>query len=207
LPTKTSVMTKTQLRILEVAKKQFSRYGYDRVSIDDLGAAIGVSGPSLYRHFSSKIEILVALMDHVLEGLTQAANEVTHTDGPALARLRMLVLLHVRFVLSDPHYIHIYHREIDRLPPKFHKQHDAKSDKYHELWHELLTEIDPALTPEQRTVAINAAIGVVNFTAFRQRYPLPPEDLLFECALAAVLAPCKVAPEELPQAGQAPSAG
>jgi AcrR family transcriptional regulator len=181
-------MTESKAQILGVAKNQFSQYGYDRVTIDDLGEAIGVTGPSLYRHFGSKLEILVTLMDYVLEGLTKAADEVTHSGGPAMERLQRLVKLHIQFVLSDPQYIHIYHEEVDRLPAESRETHRAKSNEYHALWHELLGEIDPTLTIEQRTVATNAAIGVVNFTAFREGYPLPPEDLLFKSALAALLA-------------------
>jgi AcrR family transcriptional regulator len=198
-------MTKSRADILSTAKRLFSQSGYDRVTIDDLGAALGVTGPSLYRHFGSKLEILVTLMDYVLDGLNQAADEVTHTAGTEMERLQKLVLVHIKFVLSDPQYIRIYHHEVDRLPPKLQARHSAKSAEYHALWHGVLTAIDPSLTAEQRTVSINAAIGVVNFTAFRQKFPLPPEDQLFKSAIAALLAQSDAEIRMLALAGPAAS--
>jgi AcrR family transcriptional regulator len=48
--------------ILERAMALFAERGYPEVSIDDIGAAVGIAGPSVYNHFPSKLAILVEAM-------------------------------------------------------------------------------------------------------------------------------------------------
>jgi AcrR family transcriptional regulator len=64
-------------RILNAAIEQFRRRGFPGTSIDDIGAAAGVTGPALYHHFRNKQELLAAAMwrvgDDVFAGLAAAA--------------------------------------------------------------------------------------------------------------------------------------
>lgn len=87
---------------LEVAAAHlFLERGYHNVSMDDIAAAVGITGPALYRHFKSKHEVLVqALSDQLalVETLTERVLE-EETDGAgAFARylddLGGLVLQH-----------------------------------------------------------------------------------------------------------------
>jgi len=59
-------------QILAVAAELFAKHGYHGVSIADLGAAVGVSGPALYRHFEGKdallAEMLISISEHLLTG-------------------------------------------------------------------------------------------------------------------------------------------
>ena len=49
-------------QILAAAAERFARYGFHGVSIDDIGAAVGISGPALYRHFRSKEAMLAEML-------------------------------------------------------------------------------------------------------------------------------------------------
>ncbi len=49
--------------LLEAAADLFARQGFHAVGIDDIGAAAGVSGPAVYRHFQNKDAILRELCD------------------------------------------------------------------------------------------------------------------------------------------------
>ena len=46
----TGAATGRREQILIVAARLFAKHGFHGVSIADLGAAVGVSGPALYRH-------------------------------------------------------------------------------------------------------------------------------------------------------------
>jgi AcrR family transcriptional regulator len=48
--------------ILDRALTLFAERGYTEVSIDDIGASVGIAGPSVYNHFPSKLAILVEAM-------------------------------------------------------------------------------------------------------------------------------------------------
>ena len=57
-------------QILAIAADLFAQKGFHGVSIAELGAACGFSGPALYRHFRSKdavlAEMLVSISDELL---------------------------------------------------------------------------------------------------------------------------------------------
>src|SRR5882757_3808123 len=84
-PSTTSAMTppstprKTQ--ILQEAAQLFARHGFHGVSIVELGAAVGISGPALYRHFPSKeallARMLIGVSERLLAGGTALAGEIT----------------------------------------------------------------------------------------------------------------------------------
>ncbi len=65
-------------QVARAAAHLFQDFGYQNVSIDRIGAAVGLTGPAVYRHFKGKHEILMhALMSQVrlVEQLHAVANE------------------------------------------------------------------------------------------------------------------------------------
>ncbi len=61
--------------IEEAAARLFAQRGYAATTVDDIVAAAGVSKPMLYRHFESKKELLVKLLEHRRDELAQAPLE------------------------------------------------------------------------------------------------------------------------------------
>jgi AcrR family transcriptional regulator len=62
-------------QLLAVAQDLFARLGYHQVSMDDIAEAAGVSKPVLYRHFPSKLDLYVAVVDERAEALLTAVQE------------------------------------------------------------------------------------------------------------------------------------
>jgi AcrR family transcriptional regulator len=58
-------------KILRAAAELFAGRGYHAVSLADIGAAAGIVGSGVYRHFASKAAILVALFDEFTGRLTR----------------------------------------------------------------------------------------------------------------------------------------
>ncbi|MDP3551806.1 MAG: TetR/AcrR family transcriptional regulator [Novosphingobium sp.] len=56
----------TRGRLLSEAVKLFGEKGYDACSVRDLAKEVGLGPPAIYNHYSSKREILVAAVDHIL---------------------------------------------------------------------------------------------------------------------------------------------
>src|SRR5438067_8779429 len=88
--------------ILEIAVGLFASRGYHGVSMDDIGAAAGVTGPALYHHFAGKEAMLIAALAPVSGGLLEGgkARVAQHAD-PKLA-LESPVEFHVAFALANP---------------------------------------------------------------------------------------------------------
>src|SRR5207248_7244396 len=103
--------------ILEIAVGLFASRGYHGVSMDDIGAAAGVTGPALYHHFAGKEAMLVGALKPVSEGLLAGgqAQVEAHPDDPPGA-LRALVRFHVDFALANPAVIALHLHELDRMP-------------------------------------------------------------------------------------------
>src|ERR1700752_2271240 len=89
--------------IREIAVGLFAARGYHGVSMDDIGAAAGVTGPALYHHFAGKEAMLVAALIPVSERLLSGGRDriAEYPDDP-VAALAALVDFHVDFALDDP---------------------------------------------------------------------------------------------------------
>lgn len=75
--TETSVRRRPKNRkaqIANVAAEAFSERGYHAVGVDDIAAAIGISGPALYRHFPNKYALLVHAATSAADALQAAAD-------------------------------------------------------------------------------------------------------------------------------------
>ncbi|HQY34117.1 MAG TPA: helix-turn-helix domain-containing protein [Actinotalea sp.] len=95
-------------QVLTVAQELFAREGFHHVSMDDIAVRAEVSKPVLYRHFPSKLDLYLAVVDHRGEALVAAvdaalARAETDDDQPADGSttprvVRALVGAYVAFV-------------------------------------------------------------------------------------------------------------
>jgi len=53
--------------ILDVAERRFSERGFDATSLGDIADEVGVRSPSLYKHFTNKEEMFVAVLERLLD--------------------------------------------------------------------------------------------------------------------------------------------
>src|SRR5215208_1350320 len=96
-------------QILAVAAQLFARHGFHGVSIAELGAAVGVSGPALYRHFPGKEALLAEMLVGISEYLLDGGRARARIDDPGQA-LTELVEFHVDFALHHPQLITVQDR-------------------------------------------------------------------------------------------------
>ncbi|MFI5913954.1 TetR/AcrR family transcriptional regulator [Dactylosporangium sp. NPDC051541] len=154
--------------ILEIAVGLFAARGYHGVSMDDIGAAAGVTGPALYHHFAGKEAMLAAALIPVSEQLLAGgqAHIAEAGDDPRTA-LAALVDFHVEFALANPAVIALHLHELDRLPEEPRRQIRRLQRLYVEEWVNTLTALraDELSAGEARVLA-HAAFGLMNSTPF-----------------------------------------
>src|SRR4030095_11409098 len=101
--------------ILRAAPTLFAERGYAGVTIEDLGAAVGVSGPAVYRHFPGKAAVLAAILQGarrtLLDGAEQVLAAAPHPDDA----LHSLIRFHVDFALAEADVIIVQDRELEQL--------------------------------------------------------------------------------------------
>jgi AcrR family transcriptional regulator len=153
--------------ILEIAVGLFAARGYHGVSMDDIGAAAGVTGPALYHHFAGKEAMLAAALNPVSEGLLQGGRaRVEEHPGDPAAALGSLVEFHVTFALANPAVIALHLHELDRLPEDPRRQIRRLQRLYVEVWVQTLTALRTELSAEEARVLAHAAFGLMNSTPF-----------------------------------------
>src|SRR3982751_4191802 len=146
--------------ILEIAVGLFATRGYHGVSMDDIGAAAGVTGPALYHHFAGKEAMLVAALIPVSEQLLAGGHaRITEHEGRPRATLAALVEFHVDFALANPAVIALHLHELDRLPEEPRHQIRRLPPLYVEEWVATLTALRADLNDGEARVLAHAAFG------------------------------------------------
>lgn len=77
--------------ILDAASLVFAQHGFDGATTDQIARTAGLSKGGLYWHFTSKEEILQALLRQFFDQELSGLEELLAMDGSALARLRLFV--------------------------------------------------------------------------------------------------------------------
>ncbi|SEN96632.1 TetR/AcrR family transcriptional regulator [Cryobacterium sp. TMT1-3] len=180
--------------LLTAAATLFARSGFNGVSIEDLGAAVGVSGPAVYRHFSGKPAVLAALLIDVSEDLIIGGRSVVTATTDAVAAVQGLVRFHVNFALANPDVIRVQDRDLDSLAEPDRHRVRALQREYVELWVGVLQRIHPAIDEGQLRIRAHATFGLLNSTPHSARAAAQPavQALLEEMALAALGLPVQV---------------
>lgn len=79
------------------ALELFSSHGYEATTMADIGAAVGIRGPSLYKHFASKQDLLVQIMTSTMQDLIAAHHAAIVTTEDPTERLKRAAEAHVRY--------------------------------------------------------------------------------------------------------------
>ena len=150
--------------LLNAAGALFARRGFNGVSIEDLGAAAGVSGPAVYRHFPGKQALLGALLVGVSEDLLAGGRAVLAAGPDAASELRALVAFHVDFALTKPDVIRVQDRDFESLGGDDSAAVRSLQREYVELWVEVLGKQFPDRAVAVRRLQVQAVFGLINST-------------------------------------------
>ncbi|GAA2864134.1 TetR/AcrR family transcriptional regulator [Streptosporangium fragile] len=176
--------------ILDAAAGLFAARGFHGVSIEDIGGAVGTSGPALYRHFSGKEALLAEMLLDVSERLhTSATRRVTEAPDAEHA-LDSLLQGHVEFALDHPALITVHDRELGSVPEPARRRIRRLQRLYVEEWVTVLSELYPGCPPPRLRAATHAVFGLLNSTP-HSADELPPAtmaELLRSMARAALAA-------------------
>ncbi|MHA6743020.1 SACE_7040 family transcriptional regulator [Rhodococcus erythropolis] len=164
-PTRRDQMKADRRRqLLDAAARLIAERGFVSVRLEDLGAAVGISGPAVYRHFPNKdavlVELLVGISARLHEGGSAAAEAA---DSPSAA-LDALVEFHLDFALGEPDLIRIQDRDLESLPADARRQVRQTQRKYVEVWVGVLEQLDPQLDQADARIKSHATFGLINST-------------------------------------------
>lgn len=158
-----------QAALLSEAARLFAERGYSGVSLEELGAAVGISGPAVYRHFANKQALLGAILVNVSERLHDGGQDVLAREANPHARLEGLVRFHVDFALSDADVIRVQDRDLASLHDDDRHTVRRLQREYVELWIGVLSDLHPDRSESDLRVRAHACFGLINSTPHSMR--------------------------------------
>ena len=177
---------RTRARLIEVATRLFQEHGTDEVTVRRIAAAAKIEAGSIYYHFSSRDEILRAVLER---GVGNARDEVlaaiaeAGADSSPLVRLRAALGAHLKYTLR--HHFSSRLKTIRRLPKRLRDHHMQQERDYAAIFAGLLREaqrkgllrggVDASVV---RMLAMGALTWVAEW--YDPKGPLSPDEIADE---------------------------
>lgn len=148
--------------LIDAAIDLFGRRGYWAVTMEDLGAAVDIAGPSIYQHFSGKAELLVAVFTRGNEGLRLGLSRALSEGRDARDALRLLVASYVDFVLGHPGINRLLINEVLYLPELERSSIRGMQQRYVAEWVNLVRATNPNVDEPTARFMTHGVLSVVN---------------------------------------------
>jgi AcrR family transcriptional regulator len=157
--------------ILDEAARLFAQAGYHDTSIRDIVRATGMLPGSLYCHFDSKDDLLVAVYEQgvtrMLEAVSAAAGQ---SRGDAWQRLEAACIGHLEALLQSTPYALVVIRVLPDDVPAARDRLVAQRDRFEAVFATLVAELPLAPHADRRSLRL-FLLGALNWTQFWYRAP------------------------------------
>jgi AcrR family transcriptional regulator len=110
--------TERQIEITTVALELISEKGIQGLTIKNLAKKIGITEPAIYRHYDSKTDILIAVLDLFKQNTEQLFEKELQNGGKAIDKIEHLFTNHFITLSRTPSLVSvIFSEEIFRNEP------------------------------------------------------------------------------------------
>jgi AcrR family transcriptional regulator len=177
---------RTRARLIQVAKRLYQEHGSEHVTVRRIAAAAKIEAGSIYYHFSSRDEIMRAVLesgvggarDEVMQAIVEAGEH-----SPPLVRLRAALVAHLKYTLREHFSSRL--KSIRRLPKRLRERHMQQERDYAAIFTKLLREADKQglLRPGfDLSVVRMLMLGSLTWAAewYDPAGPMTPDDLADE---------------------------
>lgn len=160
--------------LLAQATRLFRQHGYHAVTMEEIGAAAGIAGPSIYRHFASKADLLRAAGNRMLDQLAlDASRAATGTSGPRQV-LDRLIISYAGTVLAHRDLMAVYIAEMTSLPAEECAELRRRQRAYVAEWARLIAAAGSFREPAEARVVAHGALTLANDLARARRLETRP---------------------------------
>ncbi|WP_251863422.1 TetR/AcrR family transcriptional regulator [Achromobacter sp. Marseille-Q4962] len=180
--------------VILTAGRLFRRHGYERTTVRELARAVGLQSGSLFHHFRSKEEILVAVMNNGIQEVIDGGEQALARYQAPADRLAALFRVHMWSMLrgagGDAMNALVY--EWRSLSASSRASVKSLSDRYEDMWQETVqAAVDAGLLKGDARVIKRCVLGAMNLTVqwYRPGGRLQPAefiDAMLQAALPAV---------------------
>lgn len=149
-------------QLLSAAAELFHQRGFHAVSMEDIGAAAGIAGPSVYKHFPGKPGLLCAIARRVAGRLALDAERARQRSADEAEALRRLAASYVRVLTGSPELLVSLYISGANIPERERADLLRAQRDYVTQWVDLLVAARPALATREATIIMHAALTVAN---------------------------------------------
>ncbi|GAA1961534.1 TetR/AcrR family transcriptional regulator [Amycolatopsis minnesotensis] len=163
-------------QVLAAATELFAERGFHAVSMEDIGAASGIAGPSVYRHFPSKAALMVAIGHRAADRLAVAAERALKASDERDA-LRRLAASYVHTLLRTPELLVSFTSSSGArvsMPDRDKTELLRVQRDYVGQWIALLAAARPELPAREVKIIVHAALTIANDLSRTRRVSVRP---------------------------------
>ena len=131
----------TKDAILDATDRLLARFGYRKMTIEDIAREVGIGKGTIYLYFTSKEEVVLSHIDRIVERLKERLWAVARSDADAAIRLRLMLLARVLFRFdSVQHYTQSLNDLLAALRPNVLARRARYFDEEAEIFAAVLEE-------------------------------------------------------------------
>ena len=105
--------TDRQREIIETAVSIIAQKGIQQLTIKNISMSMGVSEPALYRHFHSKMDILLAILTNFKEGANKTLLLIESSEKSSVEKIEAILRTHfIKFATNSALAATIFSEEI-----------------------------------------------------------------------------------------------
>lgn len=153
---------RTRERILQEAARLFRQRGFHGVGIEDIGVTVGLSSTALYRHFRSKLDLYVALLETLVGFSEQLLRDVHAAGGTPEETLRQWITGVVDRHLTHADLTALAHLERVSLPEEVRRALDRRWRVIYAETVTIICQARPDLEEQEAQVISHAVSGMLN---------------------------------------------
>ncbi|PRE66141.1 TetR/AcrR family transcriptional regulator [Burkholderia multivorans] len=134
----------TRESLIRFAARTFGTQGYSATTMRNIADQAGIEAASIYYHFSSKEELVEAVMEqgaaHILHHLNERLNALG-PDATAEQRFRAAVLGQMRGLVMHGDFAVAHGRLLGQLPDAIRERQVIRREHHQALWNGLLEDL------------------------------------------------------------------
>jgi AcrR family transcriptional regulator len=151
----------TRDSLIAEATELFAEKGFAAAGVDEIGSAVGIAGPSIYGHFSSKQHLLVATMQRGADLLLSETQRVLERPSTVRVKLAALVDSYVSLLNRDRFIIRVLLSEMNQLPDEEREVARRQQRQYIATWVDLYRQFT-VVDEDSARIRVQAVLLVVN---------------------------------------------
>jgi AcrR family transcriptional regulator len=90
--------------ILDATNRLLVRFGYRKMTIEDIASEVGIGKGTVYLHFTSKADVVLSTIDRLVQRLLDRLEEIARGPGSPVEKLEKMLMTRIMFRFDHRHH-------------------------------------------------------------------------------------------------------